>query len=145
MDVQLPQIHRFEIEIKPAHIDLLGHVNNSVYLTLYEEARWDLIEKGGYGREVFIKTGLAPIILEVTVQFRRELTLGQKLTIETRYRGYERKVGEILQEMLGFGPDGSRIVYSAATFKVGLFDMKTRKLVSPTPAWMKAIEWSRDL
>ena len=38
--------HTYQAKTLPIHIDSFGHVNNSSYLVLYEEARWDILNKG---------------------------------------------------------------------------------------------------
>ena len=30
----------YKVKIRESHLDTLGHVNNAVYLVLFEEARW---------------------------------------------------------------------------------------------------------
>ena len=39
----------YETLIRESHLDTFGHVNNATYLQLYEEARWELITRNGYG------------------------------------------------------------------------------------------------
>lgn len=39
----------YELTIKEHHLDTFGHVNNAVYLELFEEARWEFISENGYG------------------------------------------------------------------------------------------------
>ncbi len=45
--------HLYPVTIRETHIDSLGHVNNAVYLTLFEEARWEWITAGGYNPSRF--------------------------------------------------------------------------------------------
>ena len=42
-------IFSYPLIIKEMDLDTFGHVNNARYLTLFEDARWDLITKNGYG------------------------------------------------------------------------------------------------
>ena len=41
-------MHIYQAKTLPIHIDSFGHVNNSSYLVLYEEARWDILNKGNW-------------------------------------------------------------------------------------------------
>lgn len=127
-------IHYYPLMIKEAHLDSFRHVNNAVYLTLLEEARWDLITKGGYGMDKILETGLGPTILEVKLKFLKELRLRDEIVIESEPLPFEGKVGKMLQRMVRGG-----VVCCEAEFSFGLFSVKERKLVTPTPEWLHAI------
>jgi acyl-CoA thioester hydrolase len=125
----------FPVLICEKHLDTFGHVNNAVYLELYEEARWEIITAGGFGLGDIRRMGLGPVVLEVNVKFIRELKLREKISITTEIVSYEGKIGKMLQQMTL--PDGT--VASEALFVFGLFDLTARKLVEPTPEWKTAI------
>lgn len=123
----------YPLMIKETYLDLLGHVNNSMYLILFEEARWDLITKNGYGLPKILETGLAPVILEAKVQFLKELKLREEIVIETETFSYQRKIGVMMQKMVRSGE-----VCCSAEFTFGLMNLQERKLVIPTPEWLQA-------
>lgn len=127
----------YELQIKEHHLDTFGHVNNATYLALMEEARWELITENGFGMAQIKESGLGPIVLEVQIQFRRELRLRDRIRITTKVTSYEGKVGELEQEIL----DNTGQVSATARFKFGLFDTRSRRLVTPTPEWNQAIGW----
>ncbi|OGT51872.1 MAG: thioesterase [Gammaproteobacteria bacterium RIFCSPHIGHO2_12_FULL_42_13] len=129
-----PKVFTYEVTIQKTHLDMFNHVNNAVYLNLFEEARWDLITKGGYGIERIKATGLGPTILEIKLSFLKELHLHDRITIETKMLFYKNKIGKLAQRMLRNGEE-----CCLAEFTIGLFDLQKRKLVLPTPAWLKAI------
>ncbi len=126
---------RFEFEVKESHLDTFGHVNNATYLTLFEEARWDLITANGYGLRHIQKIQQGPIVLGVEVQFRRELLLREKVIIVSKVLNYEGRVSKMQQTMVK--ADGKDACI--AVFSFGLFDMKVRKLIPPTEEWLRAI------
>lgn len=128
------KIFSYPILIKEIYLDTFGHMNNAVYLTLFEEARWDLITKNGYGMKKIQETKQGPTILELKLQFLKELRLREQITIETQMISYEKKVGVISQKMVR-----DQEVCCVAEFVIGLFDLKERKLILPTPDWLKAI------
>lgn len=130
----LSKIFTYPILIKEIYLDSFGHMNNAMYLNLFEEARWDLITKNGYGLKKIQETGLGPTILEIKMIFLKELRLREQITIETQLISYERKVGKLLQRMVREGE-----VCCEAEFVFGLFDVKERKLILPTPEWLKAV------
>ena len=63
----------YTLQIKEHHLDSFGHVNNAVYLALYEEARWELITHNGYGMDEVKKFRQGPVVLDVKVRFRKEM------------------------------------------------------------------------
>jgi acyl-CoA thioester hydrolase len=130
-----PMPHHYDVLIRETHIDSLGHMNNAAYLTLFEEARWDWITAGGYGVAEIRQYKQSPIILEVTVKFMREVLLREKLRIVSEITSYEGKVGNLKQIMQR--TDGT--VCSEAFFKMGFFDLDTRRLIEPTPRWRQAL------
>jgi acyl-CoA thioester hydrolase len=128
------KVHTYPIMIKEGYLDFYGHVNNALYLTLFEEARWDLITGNGYGAEKIVAAGLGPVILEASLKFLKELRLRDKIIIESQALSYEGKIAKMTQKMLR----GDEVCCSAE-FTFGLFDLKQRKLVLPTPEWLKGI------
>lgn len=135
------KIFEFQVQVHEFHLDSFGHVNNAVYLQLYEEARWDFITKNGYGLDVIQKLQVGPVILDLQVRFKRELKNREVIKIQSQT--IEVKGSKILvleQKMLK--SDGK--VASEATFTVGLFDMRERKLVDASPAWLRAVGVSED-
>jgi thioesterase III len=126
--------HQFQLQISQAHLDDFHHVNNAQYLSLFEAARWNLITQNGYGIDKIQLTGLGPVILELKVQFLKELNLGDLITIETQLISYESKVAQLKQII-----KRKKEICTEAEFKFGLFDLKKRKLVQPTQEWLIAI------
>ena len=115
-------------------LDEYGHVNNAKYLNLYEEARWDILDKSGHGQEMVRKSRKGPVILEVNVRFSRELLPGQRIRIETTSRRKNEKIFYFDQAMINEeGKEASRAVFTAA-----LFDLEKRKMVTPGEDWLKA-------
>lgn len=122
------------VVIKEMHLDTFGHVNNAAYLTLLEDARWDLITQRGYGLPKIQQTGLGPVILELKLTFKKELRLREEIIIETQMLSYEGRIGQLSQKMLRDGE-----LCCKAEFVMGLFSLRERKLVAPTPEWLAAL------
>ena len=132
--------HIYKMPILEAHLDSFGHMNNATYLQVLEEARWDLITNRGYGYNVVHETQVGPTILEINIKFRKEITLREVITIETQMLDYSSRIGTIHQEIKGEAGD----VRAVATFKIALLDMKQRRLIKPTPEWIRAIGYEGD-
>lgn len=126
----------YPIVIREGHLDSFGHVNNATYLELFEEARWEIITEGGYGFEKIHETQVGPIILELSVRFQREILLRQKILIETQVLEHSGRIGRLAQTMRNAE---SGEVHATAEFKLGLLDMRKRKLIQPTPEWLTAL------
>jgi acyl-CoA thioester hydrolase len=133
-------LHSYETVAKSTHCDSYGHVNNAHYLTLFEEARWDLITTRGYGIDTIESSGLGPVILEANVKYLREVREGQQLRICTELDHYDGKVGQLSQTMTALDEAKKELgTASSATFLFGLFDLKKRRLVMPTPDFLRGI------
>lgn len=130
-----PKLGTYKILIRENHLDSYGHVNNATYLTLFEEARWEVVTQNGYGYGEVHRTGQGPVILEVNLKFMKELHLREEITITTQVLEYAGKIGRLKQQMIK--SDG--VVASEAVFVFGLFDLKARKMIEATPAWKRAI------
>lgn len=125
----------YSVQIKEFHLDTFGHVNNAIYMALYEEARWDFITKHGYGLEKIQQEKKGPVILESTIRYRRELINREIIKIVSEPIDPEKsKIMTINQKMLK--ADGS--LASEAVFTVGFMDLKERKLISAPDDWRKA-------
>lgn len=126
----------FETTIKETQVDMLGHLNNAVYLELFEIARWDLINANGYGLKRILELQQGPVLLELNLKFMREVLARDEITITTELVKYEGKVGEIVQKMY---KKSSGVQAAELKVIVGLLDMKTRRLIAPTPEWRAAL------
>ena len=134
MNIENAAVFHYPLTIREHHLDTFGHVNNATYLSILEEARWELITQNGYGLSYIRETGLGPTILEINIKFLKELRLREQISIESQMLSYEGKIGKIVQKMFRNGEQ-----CCIAEFTVGLFSVKERKLVLPTPEWLKAI------
>jgi thioesterase III len=128
------KIFYYPVIIKEIYLDTFGHMNNAIYLSLFEEARWELITKNGYGLKKIQETGFGPTILELKLVFLKETRLRDEIIIETQLNSYERKIGKLSQRMVHNGE-----ICCVADFTIALFDLHERKLVLPTPEWLRAV------
>lgn len=134
-ELKKPTIFTWEFTVLETHLDTFGHMNHATYLQLFEQARWELVTSRGYGLDKIHQTKIGPTILNLTVHYKRELRLREKVLVETYCPEYRGKVGTVCQRMLNSKNE------EAATIEltIGLFDMKTRKLVQATPDWLHAV------
>ena len=126
--------HKYSTMIKETQLDLYRHVNNATYFTLLEDARWDFITCNGYGFAKILETGLGPVVLEASIRYLKELRLRDEIIIETATVSYDKKIGKMHQTVMR-GED----ICCEADFTFGLFDLQERKLVLPTPEWLRGV------
>lgn len=126
----------YSVQIKECHLDSFGHVNNAVYVQLYEEARWDFITQNGFGLDIIQKTQVGPVILDLQVRFKRELKNRETIKIVSKtLQIISPRIMTLEQKMLK--SDGK--IASEAVFTVGFFDLKERKLIDANEDWLKAV------
>lgn len=126
------QTQEYPLTILEHHLDTFGHVNNAVYLQIFEEARWHIVTERGYGLDFVRQTGIGPTILEINLKFKRELRLRQKVVIRTRLASLEGKTHTLQQQIINEAGE----TCCEAEFKLALFDLKARKIVAPTAEWL---------
>lgn len=135
MSEQSAPVHEYAVLILESHLDTFQHVNNAAYLAIFEEARWDLITSRGYGLKEVQELQIGPTVLEVKMQFRREIRLRERIAVRTSIVQTARKTMTLRQVMVNEKGEEACI----ADFVIGLFDMKSRRLIEPTPKWRHAI------
>jgi acyl-CoA thioester hydrolase len=128
------KIFSYPVIIKEIYLDTFGHMNNAEYLILFEEARWEMLTRNGYGLKKIMETRQGPTILEINLRFLKELRLRDEIVIESQLISYEKKIAKMTQKMIRGGEDCCRV---EITF--GLFSLAERKLVLPTPEWLRGI------
>jgi YbgC/YbaW family acyl-CoA thioester hydrolase len=127
-------VFEYDLLIQEFHLDSFGHVNNAIYVELYEEARWDFITKSGFGLDYIQLHQKGPVILDLKVRFRRELKNRERVKILSQTVKVSAKTMILEQSIIK--ADGK--LSSDAVFTIGFFDLKERKLIDPNPEWLRA-------
>lgn len=135
------KVFEYELKILEKHLDTFGHVNNATYLELYEEARWDFIATRGFSLEEVQAKKIGPVVLELNLKFQAELRNRETIKIVSKVIGMKNKYAmEMEQQMIK--SDGK--VASSMNISFGLFDLKERKLMTPTAEWNNAIGYEAE-
>ena len=124
----------YKVKILENHLDTFGHINNATYLSLYEEARWDFIEKNGWGLSEIMAKKQGPVLLEANIKYKREIKNRQNINIVTSEQWIKGKIMGLTQQMINEQDQ----VCSEAKFVIGFMDMKERKLITPPASWLLA-------
>lgn len=130
-------VYEYEFTILEHHLDTFGHVNNAVYLELYEEARWDFITKNKLGLNEILASKIGPVLLDLNLTFKAELKLREKIKITSQARTEMRNKFVMVLDQKMYKADGK--VASTITLSVGMMDLEARKLISPSAEWRKAL------
>ena len=130
-------VYEYEIIILEHHLDTFGHVNNAVYLEMYEEARWDFITTNNLGLKEILKTKVGPVLLDLQLTFKAELKLREKIKIVSQAKPEMRNKFVMQLEQKMFKEDGK--LASVITLSVGMMDLEARKLIAPSEEWRKAL------
>lgn len=125
----MSDVFRTQMEIRWADLDANKHVRNTAYSEFATHARLRFLAARGFPAERFTRIGIGPIFFREETVFRRELHLGDIVTIEVRSDGLApdvsrwRVVHRILQ---GSGAEAAWVTVDGAWM-----DLASRKLAAP--------------
>jgi acyl-CoA thioester hydrolase len=80
----MTQSYEYEIEVRFRDCDALGHVNNAVYLTYLEQARFALWQRITGRTGVFADASPNIILARVECDYRAPARMGDRLVVRTR-------------------------------------------------------------
>jgi acyl-CoA thioesterase FadM len=83
-------IGRIRLTTLPTDIDVLRHMNNGRYLSLFDLGRWDLLVRTGLA-DAMRRNGWYAVVSSETVTFRKSLELWQRFVVESRLLGHDDK------------------------------------------------------
>ncbi|MFT4135636.1 thioesterase family protein [Microbacterium sp.] len=81
-------VGRVRLRTLPTDLDLLGHMNNGRYASLFDLGRFDLLIRTGVWDAMRAHRWYAVVASE-TITFRKSLTLWQPFTVESRLYGHD--------------------------------------------------------
>jgi acyl-CoA thioesterase FadM len=81
---------RTRFRVLPTDLDILRHMNNGVYLSIFDVGRFDMLRRSGVW-QIFGDRGWYPVVASETITFRKSLQLWQAFTVESRIIGYDTK------------------------------------------------------
>lgn len=83
-------IGRIRLRTLPTDVDILMHMNNGRYLSLFDLGRWDLLVRTGVW-DAMKGHGWYAVVSAETVTFRKSLDLWQPFEIESRMLGHDER------------------------------------------------------
>ena len=79
-----------KIKIRGYHIDHFHHVNNARYLEFLEEGRWHYSEENNLISR-FHQKNINHVTVNININYKRSVTVGETIRIETGVAGKNRK------------------------------------------------------
>ena len=102
-------VGRVRLRTMPTDLDLLGHMNNGRYASLFDLGRFDLLIRTGIW-DLLTRTAGTPSSRARPITFRKSLELWQRFTVESRLLAHDDRsvymmhravvVGEVYAEMI---------------------------------------------
>lgn len=70
-----------ETIVRSTEVDQIGHLNNAKYLEYMEWGRVALLEQLGYTFAVLKERGVLPVVVNINVNYRKEVRMGERIKI----------------------------------------------------------------
>lgn len=149
--LKINEVAVLPMRVLPNDLDIYNHMNNGVYLTLMDLARFDQGLRTGIWQD-WKRKGWYPVVVNSTISFRKSLEPWQKYQIETRVIGWDEIAYYIEQR---FVKDGE--IYARAIMR-GRFLKRSWGIVTPDevmhergwpgadpvlPAWVE--KWAKSV
>ena len=77
--------YSFKTEVRGYELDSYGHVNNAVYISYTEQARWKIL-KDAELLNSFLEKDLLLVVTETNIRYMRELKLFDQLDVKTEIK-----------------------------------------------------------
>lgn len=96
----------------PTDIDILMHMNNGRYLSLFDLGRWDLLVRTGLW-DAMKHHGWYAVVAAETATFRKSLHLWQRFDVESRMLGHDDRAFYLEHRAVVAGEVYARVVVRA--------------------------------
>lgn len=129
-----------EVTVQSSHVDMFGHVNHTCYLEFMEWCRFAWAEHFGFPiPEMIQRERVAPAILRVQIQFRRECRYGDKLRVGARPLSARRDIGRIKQEIWRRSAEGAEELVCDAELTFVMMNLDTRTATTLPQAFVELV------
>ncbi|SFI48010.1 Acyl-CoA thioesterase FadM [Microbacterium saccharophilum] len=133
----------------PTDIDLLRHMNNGRYASLFDLGRFDLLIRTGIW-DAMNTRGWYAVVANETITFRKSLELWQPFTVESRLYGHDDKAVYQIHRAVVDGEVYAEMIVRARFLRRGGGVVPMEELFSalhrpddlpPLPSWVEA--WAK--
>lgn len=129
--------HQTPIEIRFNDIDVMGHVNNAVYLTYFEQARMKFFEDSIGSKWNWKEAGI--LIGRVEIDYLSPVQLHDKVVIETYCNKIGNKSFELSYEIFKGNGEGRVCCVKSKSILV-CFDYKKQQTIPVPVSWKEKLE-----
>ena len=121
--------------IRFSDIDANRHVNNAAYIDATGELRYEFFAENGFPPERFEQLGIGPVYTKITIQFLREVLLGETVTVTFTLTGLSPQgmFWKVHHDI--FKSNGKKAV--SMDVEGAIFDLTTRKPVPSNEELMR--------
>lgn len=119
-------IFSVRIKVRGYELDTQGHLNWAQYLHYAEHARWEFLAAAGITQDGLVASGFGPVVLDVSVKFRRELRGGDEVDVTC---GFVFDGGNTFRVVQDFKRPSDGRIMAELTSTTGLLDLRERRLV----------------
>jgi acyl-CoA thioester hydrolase len=123
------------VTVRGYELDTQGHLNWAEYLHYAEHARWQCLAAAGITQDKLIASGFGPVVLDVSLKFRRELRGGDDVDVTCAFVFDGGKTFGGVQE---FRRTDARLAASL-TSTTGLLDLRERRLIDDPGKHLRAL------
>jgi acyl-CoA thioesterase FadM len=106
------------MRVLPTDLDILGHMNNGVYLSIMDLGRMDLMIREGFWAKLRAQK-MYPVMVSETITFRRSLNPWERFILETRVIGVDDKAVFVEQRFVIDGEIAASAMTRARFLQVG--------------------------
>jgi acyl-CoA thioester hydrolase len=115
--------------VRSYELDGNGHVNGAVYLLWADHGRWECLRRAGVDLAALRASGLGPVNLATTIEYRKELRGDDDVSIDCTFAWPAGKTFRVRQSITSAGE-----LAATVTSISGLLDLDTRRLVPDAAA-----------
>lgn len=109
-------VGRIRLTTLPTDIDVLRHMNNGRYLSLFDLGRWDLLVRTGVS-EAMRRHRWYAVVSSETITFRKSLRLWQRFDVESRFLGHDDRALYMEHRAVVDGEIYARVIVRARMMK----------------------------
>ncbi len=119
-------------------MDFNAHMKNTAFLDRAADVRMLFFSENGFPMAEFARLRIGPVIMKDEIEYRREIGLLEEFAVTLACAGQAQDGSRFLLRNEICRPDGT--LCARVTSAGGWFDLAARKLVTPPPALLAAIE-----
>ena len=120
-------VGRMTLRVLPTDLDVLGHMNNGVYLSIMDLGRMDLMIREGFWAKLRAQK-MYPVMVSETITFRRSLNPWEKFVLETRVIGVDDKAVYVEQRFVIDGEIAAQAMTRARFLQAGAGTVSIERL-----------------